>query len=183
MKIKVFIRNLVFSSLCLALALVLPFLTGQIPEIGSMLCPMHIPVLLCGLLCGWQWGLGVGVLAPLLRSLIFQMPPMYPTAISMAFELAAYGLVSGLLYRKLPNKPISAYIALIIAMIAGRVVWGIVRYALMGLFQTEFSFPLFLSGAVLTAWPGIVLQIVLVPALVLLLEKFGIQSSRLQGRT
>ena len=88
----------------LALALVLPFLTGQIPEIGSMLCPMHLPALLCGFMCGWPWGLAVGLISPLLRSVIFGMPPMFPTAVSMAFEMAAYGAVSGLLYRLLPKK-------------------------------------------------------------------------------
>ena len=88
------IRKLTYSALYLAIALVLPFLTGQIPEIGSMLCPMHIPALLCGFVCGWPWGLAVGFVSPLLRSLLFGMPTAY-TAVAMAFELAAYGAVSG----------------------------------------------------------------------------------------
>ena len=96
------IRRMVFAALCLALALVLPFLTGQIPQVGSALCPMHIPVLLCGFLCGWPWGLAVGFIAPLLRSVIFGMPPMVPAAVAMAFELATYGAVAGFLYRKFP---------------------------------------------------------------------------------
>ena len=97
------VRRLTYSALCLALAIVLPFLTGQIPQIGSALCPMHIPVLLCGFLCGWPWGLAVGFIAPLLRSVMFGMPPMFPTALAMAFELAVYGGVSGFLYRKFPK--------------------------------------------------------------------------------
>ena len=80
----------------LALALVLPFLTGQLPQIGNMLCPMHLPVLLCGFLLGWPWGLAVGVTAPLLRSALFGMPPLYPVALAMCLELGCYGLVIGL---------------------------------------------------------------------------------------
>ena len=90
-------KKLVYSALFLALALVLPFLTGQIQTFGQMLAPMHLPVLLCGFVCGPVWGLAVGAVAPLLRSLLFGMPPMFPTAVAMAFELAAYGLFTGLL--------------------------------------------------------------------------------------
>ena len=92
-----------FSSICIALGIILPFLTGQIPEIGSMLLPMHIPVLICGFICGWKYGLLVGLITPLLRSVSFGMPPIYPTAIAMSFELAAYGFISGLLF-KIVNK-------------------------------------------------------------------------------
>ena len=117
---RVRIRKLTYSALFLALCLVLPFLTGQIPNIGSMLSPMHIPVLLCGMVCGWPWGLLVGFIAPIMRSLLFGMPPMFPTAISMAFELAAYGAISGILYKVLPKKPTYTYLSLIVAMIGGR---------------------------------------------------------------
>lgn len=165
------VRRLVFAALCLALALVLPFLTGQIPQIGSMLSPMHIPVLLCGFVCGWPWGLIVGGLAPILRSLIFSMPPMFPVAFAMAFELATYGLVAGLLYKLLPKKTGWLYFELIAAMIAGRVVWGIVRFAIAGLGGSEFSFAAFLAGAVTSAVPGIILHIVLIPLIVLALKK------------
>ena len=96
----------VFSAVFLALAFVMPFLTGQIPEIGSMLCPMHIPVLLCGFICGWPWGIAVGLLAPLMRPLTLGMPPLFPTALCMAFELAAYGAVAGLMHKYLPRKKI-----------------------------------------------------------------------------
>lgn len=97
------IRTLAFAALLLTLGLVLPFLTGQIPQFGSMLLPMHLPVLLCGFVCSWPWGLAVGAVTPLLRSLLFAMPPMFPTALAMAFELAAYGCCTGLLYRRLPR--------------------------------------------------------------------------------
>lgn len=167
------VRKLTASGICLALCLVLPFLTGQIPEVGSMLCPMHIPVLLCGLLCGWQYGLVVGVIAPLLRYLLFGMPPIFPTGISMAFELAAYGAVSGILLKKLPEKVFSVYGALIGAMLAGRFVWGAVRFLMALLFGVEFSFAAFVGGAFITAVPGIICHIVLIPVLAFGLRRAG----------
>ena len=98
------IKKLVYSAVFLALCMVLPFLTGQIPEIGQALSPMHIPVLLCGFACGWPWGLAVGFIAPILRSLLFQMPAMWPNAVAMAFELATYGFCSGILFKVLPSR-------------------------------------------------------------------------------
>lgn len=165
------VRKLVYSAICLALALVLPFLTGQIPEIGGMLCPMHIPVLLCGFLCGWPWGLAVGAISPLLRSICFGMPPLFPTAVSMAFELAAYGALSGLLYKKLPKNAVGLYASLILSMLGGRLVWGAVQFVLTGISGSSFPFSAFLAGAVLNALPGIVLHILLIPVLVFSLRK------------
>ncbi|MBR5960180.1 MAG: ECF transporter S component [Clostridia bacterium] len=172
------IRKLTYAALFLALAIVLPFLTGQIPEIGSMLCPMHIPVLLCGFLCGWPWGLAVGFIAPLLRSVLFGAPPMFPGAVAMAFELAVYGAVSGLLYRLLPKKKWSIYASLIIAMLAGRAVWGIVRLILAGLSGKGFTWAAFLAGAFTNAVPGIILQIVLIPVLVMILDRAGLSLNK-----
>ena len=165
------VLRLTYSALYLAIALVLPFLTGQIPQIGSMLCPMHIPALLCGFVCGWPWGLAVGFIAPLLRSALFGMPTMFPAAVAMAFELAAYGAVAGLLYRVLPKKIGSIYAALVLSMIAGRLVWGVARYLLAGLAHSTFTPSLFLAGAVTSALPGIALHILLIPALVTAMEK------------
>ena len=165
------IKKLVYSAICLALALVLPFLTAQIPQIGQMLCPMHIPVLLCGFLCGWPWGLAVGFIAPLLRSFTLGMPPLFPTATAMAFELAAYGALAGILYAKLPKKPLYTYVALLLAMLGGRVVWGLVMFALTGISDTTFSLSAFVMGAFANAIPGIVLHIVLIPVIVLALRK------------
>lgn len=165
------VLRLTYSALYLAIALVLPFLTGQIPQIGSMLCPMHIPALLCGFVCGWPWGLAVGFIAPLLRSALFGMPTMFPAAVAMAFELAAYGAVAGLLYRVLPKRTGCIYVALIAAMVAGRLVWGAARYLLAGLEHSAFTPALFLAGAVMTALPGILLHIVLIPVLVMAMQK------------
>ena len=155
----------------LALAYVLPFLTGQIPQIGAMLLPMHIPVLLCGFICGWPWGLAVGFLAPLLRSAMLGMPVMFPKAVCMAFELAAYGAVAGFLYRIFPKKKRFVYCALLGAMILGRIVWGIAMSLCMGITGNPFGFSAFLAGAVTNAVPGIIIQIILIPVLIIALEK------------
>ena len=164
------IQKLVSSALCLAIAMVLPLLTGQIPEIGQALSPMHIPVLLCGFVCGPMWGMAVGFVAPFLRYAVFGMPPM-PMGIAMAFELCAYGLMTGILYKLLPKKTATIYITLILSMIAGRIIWGIARFIMAGLTAGEFPFSAFIAGAVTTAIPGIILHIVLIPLLVMALKK------------
>ena len=165
------IQQLVIASVCLALCMVLPFLTGQIPEIGSMLSPMHIPVLLCGFICGPTWAAIVGAIAPLLRFAIFGMPPLFPVGVAMCVELATYGAVCGILYQALPRKPATVYASLVAAMLAGRIVWGIIRLALTGVTDSPFTWAAFLSGAFTQAIPGIILHIVLIPLIVLALEK------------
>ena len=171
MKTRNEIRNLTLSAMFLALAFVLPFFTGQIPQIGSMLCPMHIPVLLCGFFCGAPWGLGVGFIAPILRSFVLGMPYMFPTAFCMAFELATYGFVAGWLYKVLPKQKLNVYVALLCAMVIGRMIWGCVMFVCMGLDVSAFGLQAFLAGAVFNAVPGIVLQIVIIPVIVITLEK------------
>ncbi|MBR2413583.1 MAG: ECF transporter S component [Clostridia bacterium] len=162
--------KMAFAAVFLALAFVMPFLTGQIPEIGSMLCPMHIPVLLCGFICGWPWGLAVGLTAPLLRSLTLGMPPLFPTALCMAFELASYGAVAGLMHNLLPRKKGYIYCSLLTAMLVGRVVWGLAMFVCMGADGGAFTFAAFLTGAFTNAIPGIIAQLVLIPVLVMLLD-------------
>ena len=168
------IRRLTYAALYLAIAMVLPFVTGQIPEIGSALCPMHIPALLCGFMCGWPWGMAVGFIAPLLRSVVFGMPALFPGAVAMAFELAVYGGLAGFLRRRLPRKKGVAYAVLLISMIAGRVMWGAVRVVLAGLSGSSFTWALFLAGAITNAIPGIILQLVLIPLLVVAMERAGL---------
>ena len=166
------ILRMVLAALCLALAYVMPFLTGQIPEIGSMLCPMHIPVLLCGFICGWPWGLAVGLIAPLFRSFTIGMPPLYPTALCMSLELAVYGAVSGWLHRRLPRKKPYIYVSLLVAMLAGRLVWGGAMFVCLGIDGGQFTMAAFLAGAVVNAVPGIVAQIVLIPVLVMAADRW-----------
>ncbi len=171
--------NLALAAMFLALAFVMPFLTGQIQQFGNMLCPMHIPVILCGFVCGGPWGLAVGFIAPLLRSLTLGMPPMYPVAFAMAFELAAYGLISGILYRAFPKKKGYIYATLIISMIIGRLVWGAVQFCCMGLDASKFGLSAFWAGAVANALPGIMIQIVIIPIIVMLLEKTKLINKKL----
>ncbi len=163
------IRHLVYAALCLALALVLPFLTGGIPQIGGMLCPMHLPVLLCGLLCGPYWGAAVGLVCPLLRHMLFSMPPLL-TAITMTAELAAYGFFAGLFYRILtklfPSRRMAVlYGSLLLAMLLGRLVWALASVLLMLAGRTTFSLAAFWTSGFVSAWPGILLQLLLIPAI------------------
>ena len=171
-KEKTNLLKLVYAAVCLALCLVLPFLTGQIPQVGKALSPMHIPVFLAGFLCGPWWALAVGVLAPPLRFFLFHMPP-YPTFVAMAFELAAYGAVTGILYRKLPRKTPYIYVTLIAAMVVGRLVSGLANVVLyaMGVMEGTYTLKAFLTAHFVTAWPALVLHLVLVPLLVLALRR------------
>ncbi len=168
-------KKMILSAFFLALGLVMPFITGQIPEIGSMLLPMHIPVLICGFVCGWKYGGLVGFIVPLMRSVIWGMPPIM-TAICMAFELAAYGMMTGLLYKIFPKGKVMIYIELIVAMVIGRAVWGIVSIVIYGIQGNAFSWQIFMGGALLNAIPGIILQIVLVPVLVMALQRLGVMN-------
>ena len=165
-------KQLVLSAIFLALTLALPFITGQIPGVGSMLLPMHIPVLLCGYVCGGWWGFGVGLVAPLMRHLFFGMPPL-TVAISMTFELAAYGFFTAFFYSRLKlKKPLDVYVSLGLALLLGRVVWGIAQYFVISMMTANsFTLNAFWLGAFAKAWPGIALQVVLIPLLVLQLEK------------
>lgn len=168
---KMTTRKLVFAAVCIALGMVLPFLTGQIPAIGSMMLPMHIPVLLAGFVCGGPLGMAVGFILPLLRSLTLAMPPIYPVAVAMAFEMAVYGLITGLLFKALPRKPVYLYLSLVIAMLAGRVIWGAVRLVLFWISGGAFTWQIFLAGAFINAWPGIILQLIIIPPLVVALTR------------
>lgn len=165
------VKNLTLSAMFLALCMILPFITGGVPRIGNAISPMHIPVLICGFVCGWQYGAAVGFIAPLMRSLLFSMPTMYPIAVSMAFELAAYGLLCGLLYKAFPKKNVYIYPALIISMLGGRAVWGIARYIMAGLSGSEFSMAMFVAGAFTQAVPAIICHILLVPLVVMAFKK------------
>lgn len=167
-------EKIALTGMFIALGIVLPFITGQIPQIASMLCPMHIPVLLCGFICGWKYGLITGFITPLLRSVLFGMPPMFPTAISMAFELMTYGFLAGYLYEHSRWQCVKAlYRCLILAMIGGRLVWGAVQMILLGVSGTAFTFQMFLAGALLNAVPGIIVQLVLIPSVMVALNKAG----------
>ena len=168
------VKNLTLSAMFMAIGMVLPILTGQIQQIGNMLLPMHLPVFLCGLICGWQYGAAVGFALPLFRSIIFGMPLLL-TAAAMAFELATYGLVAGLLYgHSRWQCVIALYRSLIAAMFAGRIVWGVVQIVLLGLTGSSFTWQMFMAGALLNAIPGIIVQLILIPAVMVALNRTGL---------
>ncbi len=175
---KLSTKNIVFSGLFLALGLIMPFLTGQIPSIGSKLLPMHIPVLLCGFALGWPYGLIVGFITPIFRSFLFTMPPMMPNAVAMAFELAAYGALTGLLYKALPKTTPSLWISLVLSMVGGRIVWGIASFFIFSLSGSAFTWKIFAGGAFINAIPGIILQLLIIPPIVLALKKANLISNK-----
>lgn len=171
-------KKLVLSALFIALGIVLPFFTGQLPQIGNMLLPMHIPVLICGFVCGAPYGFAVGSIVPLLRSVMFGRPMMIPTAVGMAIELAVYGTVTGLMYARFKNKKLGIYISLITAMIAGRIVWGATSLLIYRALGNPFTWEIFAAEAFVNAVPGIVVQLVLIPVLIYSLNKAGLLETK-----
>lgn len=171
------VKKLVLSGLFLALTMILPSLLGAIsPEIGSMLSPIHVPVLLCGFFCGWKYGGIVGFLAPLVKFTIYGVPPLYPVGISMCVELATYGVVSGILYQILPKKTINIYVSLICAMIVGRVMYGISTCLLLMAKGGVYTFSMFITSTVIKATPAIIAHIMIIPTIVIIARKYNLLS-------
>ena len=168
---KQHLQKSVLAALFLAIGMVLPFLTMQIKEIGDSLLPMHIPVMLCGILCGYSYGAAIGFLLPFLRSVCFGMPPLYPNAVWMALELMTYGLVIGFLYEKLPKKLPFLYVSLIASQLIGRIIWGISKMILLGVNGKAFTLTMFISGGFIDALPGIILQLLLIPTIIMIIKK------------
>ena len=168
------IRKMILASFFIALGIVLPFLTGNVAFLGARFLPMHLPVLFAGIILGWKYGLLVGIITPLLRAVTVGMPPLFPIATVMAFELATYGFLIGFIYHLLPKKMIFVFVSLILAMIGGRIVWGLAAFLIYPLAGMNFTFELFLAGAFINAVPGIILQLVLIPALFIGLKKADI---------
>lgn len=167
------VKNMIMTALCIAIGIILPVVFHSIPNAGSILLPMHIPVLLCGLMLGPQYGLACGALTPLLSSLVTGMPPAEVLP-AMLCELAVYGLVSGLLMRVVHTKwrIANIYISLGGAMLCGRIVAGVLS-ALV--FQVgEYSMQIWLSSLFIAAIPGIIIQLVLIPVLIMALNRAGV---------
>ena len=170
------IKKIAVAAVFLSIGLVLPLLTGQIPEIGQRLLPLHIPVFLCSLICGWQYGAVCGLILPILRSLIFGMPELYPSAFSMAIELPAYAIICGLIYLCFKKKNLVAiYVSLVSAMLGGRVVYAIVQAFILGLGEDGFTLTLFITKAFINPFPGIILQLVIIPTIVFALNKLKLR--------
>lgn len=164
-------KEMVYAALFLALALLLPFLTANNRELGNIICIMHFPIFLAAYLIDYRYSMMVGFIAPLLRSFIFGMPQMIPTAISMAFELLTYACVCGILYRAFKKKVWGIYISLLVSMVVGRVVSGIVKAIIMGANGSKLTFDVFFATNVIKTLPGIGLQIIIIPLLVMTLRK------------
>lgn len=163
-------KQIIIAALCIAMGIILPMAFHSIPNAGKIFLPMHIPVLICGLACGWQYGLICGILTPFLSSILTGMPPIAYLP-SMLCELAVYGLVSGILVHHIHTKKhyLNVYIALIIAMIAGRITMGILNAFI---FQAgNYKFSLWITGAFATALPGIIIQLLIIPTIIVALKK------------
>jgi len=164
-------RELVQAALFLAIGLIVPYIfhTTGIP--GQVFLPMHIPVLLCGFMLGGRYGLIVGFITPFLNSLLTGMPPMYPGAVAMAFELATYGFVAGYMYKKRKDNLI---ISLIISMIAGRIVLGIANYILFFIVGNKYLLSIFIASSFVKPIWGIIIQLILIPVIMKFLKNQAI---------
>jgi thiamine transporter ThiT len=165
-----YVKRSMITAVCLALCVVLPLAFHSIPNAGSIFCPMHIPVLLCGLLCGWPFGLLCGLAGPLLSSLFTGMPPMAHLP-GMMVELAVYGLITGILMQTVHTKKTYAdlYISLVAAMLCGRIIAGIAKALIFS--AGSYSMAVWTATYFITSLPGIVIQLILIPAVFFALEK------------
>ncbi|HAE91967.1 ECF transporter S component [Tissierella praeacuta] len=162
-------RKLVIAGVLLAIGIIVPtiFHTTGIP--GNVFLPMHIPVLIGGFLLPPYLALILGMLTPILNSLITGMPKLFPMTVIMIFELGIYGLVTSILYRKLKMPSV---ISLIVSMISGRIMAGFVVFILAAFFEVKMDPMFFIIGGVTTAIPGIIIQLILVPSLVYSIVKY-----------
>lgn len=163
------LRRITLGALFIALGILIPVMFHAV-GLGSVFLPMHIPILMCGFFCGSAVGFTVGFVTPLLSAVFTGMPPlMPPVAQGMMFELATYGLVTGLLYQR---TRLGVYPVLVLSMAAGRLVYGLLGYSVLPLFGLQKVHPLFpLTYGLLRAVPGIVIQLLLIPAVVYLTER------------
>ena len=152
----------IYCGIFIAIGFLLPFLTMQNRQLGQMLCLMHIPVFICGFMCGPYYGAACGLTLPLMRSLLLGMPLLFPDAVNMAFELATYGALSGLFYFLFPKKLPFTYLALVLAMLGGRLAYGIAAFITYGIAGLTFGIELYLTAAFITPWMGIALHIILI---------------------
>lgn len=171
------LMKMVIAALMIALGLVLPLFLGGVEVLGQSISPMHIPALICGLTCGPLFGAVAGFIMPLLRSAIFGMPPFPVVSLPMAFELAAYGALAGLLYPlcvkmlKLQNRIPAMYAALVAAMVGGRLVGGAAKAIVMGAQGKGYTFEAFIGAYFVATAVGAVIHLIIVPAITVALEK------------
>ncbi|MBP7174709.1 MAG: ECF transporter S component [Thermoclostridium sp.] len=175
------VKRSIITAVCTALCVVLPMLFHSIPNAGSILSPMHIPVLLCGLICGWPFGLLCGLAGPLLSSLIAGMPPMAYLP-PMMIELGIYGLVCGLVMSVVRTKKLYAdlYISLVVSLIAGRIVAGLAKALIFA--AGKYSIAAWVTSYFVTCWPALVIQLVLIPTIVYALMQARLIPQRYPAR-
>ena len=166
-------REIVTAGLFIALGYVLPMIFHVFSMGGPAFLPMHLPILLAGLVLSPQSALLVGVITPILSSLLTGMPTLYPMLPIMIFELATYGFIIAICYRK---YELGYYKSLFIAIFAGRIVAGLVVTFLALGFGLPMSPTPYILGAIVTGLPGIVIQLLAVPALAKLLDVIGFQT-------
>lgn len=173
------VKKSIITAVCMALCVVLPMAFHAIPNAGSIYCPMHIPVLLCGLVCGWQYGLLCGLIGPALSTLFTGMPPAAYLP-SMMVEIAVYGTMSGLMMNLMHAKKTYAdlYISLAVAMLSGRIVGGIANALIFA--RGDYSLTAWASGYFITSIPGIIIQLVLIPSIVFALIRAKLVPDRYQ---
>lgn len=171
------VKKSIITAVCIALCVVLPQAFHAVPNAGSVYLPMHIPVLLCGLICGWQYGLICGIAGPLLSNLFTGMPPAAILP-SMMIECAAYGLITGLVMKFLFTKRIYAdlYISLVTAMLAGRIISGIAKALIFA--RGEITIAAWATASFVTSLPGIIIHLALIPSIVFALMKAGLIPQR-----
>jgi uncharacterized membrane protein len=160
-------RFISLTGLLLATGVIFPFIFHQFGIAGRIFLPMHIPVFLAGLILGPWAGLLVGALCPGLSAVMTGMPPAV-LAIPMTPELAAYGLISGLLFR---GTRASLYVSLLGAMIIGRIVWCLMAVLIAPLLGFPGRTLAVVLAALAIGWPGIVLQLLFVPPIVLRIRR------------
>lgn len=164
------VKKSIITAVCIALCYVIPLMFHGIQNAGSIFCPMHIPVFICGLICGWQFGLLCGIAGPALSSALSGMPPVAILP-SMMVELAAYGTAAGLMMKLVRTKSTYAdlYISLIVAIVCGRVLAGLAKALIFA--RGSYSMSAWIAGSVVTSWPGTVIQLVFIPTIVFALMK------------
>ena len=164
------VKKSIITAVCIALCYVIPLMFHGIQNAGNIFCPMHIPVFICGLICGWQYGLLCGIAGPVLSSALSGMPPVAILP-SMMVELAAYGTAAGLMMKLVRTKSTYAdlYISLIAAIVCGRVLAGLAKALIFA--RGSYSMSAWIAGSVVTSWPGTVIQLVFIPTIVFALMK------------
>ena len=171
------VKKSIITAVCIALCYVIPLMFHGIQNAGSIFCPMHIPVFICGLICGWPYGLLCGIAGPLLSSALTVMPPAAILP-SMMVELAVYGAAAGLMMKLVHTKSTYAdlYISLITAIVCGRVLAGVAKALIFA--RGSYSMAAWVAANVVTSWPGTVIQLVFIPSIVFALMKANLIPQR-----